>query len=79
LVLEFVVLARLRVAKRDANATIEGRKRRPLPTINATSSNPETTKLHRLGENPGVVELKLTKEDLDQITKGLSGIEVIVK
>ena len=37
---------------------------------------PGTTKLHRLDENLGAVDLELTKEDLSQIAEGLSQIEV---
>ena len=37
---------------------------------------PGTTKLHRLDENLGAIELELTKEDLSQIAKELSGFEV---
>jgi aryl-alcohol dehydrogenase-like predicted oxidoreductase len=38
---------------------------------------PGTTKLHRLEENLGAADLLLTKADLDEIAKGLSGIEVM--
>jgi aryl-alcohol dehydrogenase-like predicted oxidoreductase len=37
---------------------------------------PGTTKLHRLEENLGAVELELTKDDLSEIAKELSGFEV---
>jgi aryl-alcohol dehydrogenase-like predicted oxidoreductase len=37
---------------------------------------PGTTKLHRLDENLGAVELELTKGDLSEIAKELSGFEV---
>ena len=37
---------------------------------------PGTTKLHRLDENLGAIELELTKDDLSQIAKELSGFEV---
>ncbi|WP_319002858.1 aldo/keto reductase [Burkholderia anthina] len=36
---------------------------------------PGTTKLHRLDENLGAVDLDLTQEDLGQIAKELSGFE----
>ncbi len=38
---------------------------------------PGTTKLHRLEENLGAADLLLTKADLDEIAKGLSGIEIM--
>ena len=38
---------------------------------------PGTTKLHRLEENLGAVDLMLTAEDLREIGNGLSGIEII--
>lgn len=37
---------------------------------------PGTTKLHRLEENLGAIELELTREDLDQIAKELAAFEV---
>jgi aryl-alcohol dehydrogenase-like predicted oxidoreductase len=37
---------------------------------------PGTTKLHRLEENIGAVDVKLTKADLDEINQALSGIDV---
>ncbi|MGH8780039.1 aldo/keto reductase [Paraburkholderia sp.] len=37
---------------------------------------PGTTRLHRLDENLGAIELELTKGDLDQIAEELSGFEV---
>ncbi len=37
---------------------------------------PGTTKLHRLDENLGAIELELTKDDLGQIAEELSGFEV---
>lgn len=37
---------------------------------------PGTTKLHRLDENLGAIELELTKDDLGQIAEGLSRFEV---
>ncbi len=38
---------------------------------------PGTTKLHRLEENIGAADLVLTAGDLDEIAKGLSGIEIM--
>ena len=38
---------------------------------------PGTTKLHRLEENIGAADLVLTAGDLDEIAKGLAGIEII--
>lgn len=37
---------------------------------------PGTTKLHRLEENLGAIELELTREDIDQIAKELAAFEV---
>src|SRR5580765_3595134 len=38
---------------------------------------PGTTKLHRLDENLGAIALELTKDDLDEISAGLAGVEVV--
>jgi hypothetical protein len=37
---------------------------------------PGTTKLHRLEENPGVAEVKLTVRDLKEINNAVSKVEV---
>jgi aryl-alcohol dehydrogenase-like predicted oxidoreductase len=37
---------------------------------------PGTTKLHRLKENIGSVDVQLSKEDIDEMTKAISGIDV---
>jgi aryl-alcohol dehydrogenase-like predicted oxidoreductase len=38
---------------------------------------PGTTKLHRLEENTGAVDITLSAQDLNEISDGLSQIEIL--